>query len=388
MRCILVHYHELALKGRNRPFFEQRLVRNLRAALKDLRGVRIEPLTGRIRIDLPDHAEWDTIKSRISRVFGVANFLLAHSVPRNLESLKQAVGDAVAGLSFMTFRITTKRADKRFPLTSIEVNRQLGAHICALTGKRVSLDDPDLTIHVEVLDREAFYSVQREPGPGGLPVGISGKVASLISGGIDSPVAAYRMMKRGCRALFIHFHGRPYVSRASEEKVREIVEHLTRHQFYSRLYLVAFGEIQRQIVLGAPAPYRVVLYRRMMLRIAEELAYKEGCWGLVTGDSLGQVASQTPENLSVVEEAARLPVLRPLIGMDKIEITEEAQRIGTFETSIEPDQDCCRLFVPAHPSTKTDLNTIRKIEAGFDLGGLVKQGLERAEMAEFAFPGQ
>lgn len=388
MRCILVHYHELALKGRNRPFFEQRLVRNLRAALKDLRGVRIEPLTGRIRIDLPDHAEWDTIKSRISRVFGVANFSLAHSVPRNLESLKQAVGDAVAGLSFMTFRITTKRADKRFPLTSIEVNRQLGAHICALTGKRVSLDDPDLTIHVEVLDREAFYSVQREPGPGGLPVGISGKVASLISGGIDSPVAAYRMMKRGCRALFIHFHGRPYVSRASEEKVREIVEHLTRHQFYSRLYLVAFGEIQRQIVLGAPAPYRVVLYRRMMLRIAEELAYKEGCWGLVTGDSLGQVASQTPENLSVVEEAARLPVLRPLIGMDKIEITEEAQRIGTFETSIEPDQDCCRLFVPAHPSTKTDLNTIRKIEAGFDLGGLMKQGLERAEMAEFAFPGQ
>lgn len=388
MRCVIVHYHELALKGRNRPFFEQRLVRNLRAALKDLRGVRIEPLTGRIRIDLPDHAEWDTIKSRISRVFGVANFSLAHSVPRNLESLKQAVGDAVAGLSFMTFRITTKRADKRFPLTSIEVNRQLGAHICALTGKRVSLDNPDLTIHVEVLDREAFYSVQREPGPGGLPVGISGKVASLISGGIDSPVAAYRMMKRGCRALFIHFHGRPYVSRASEEKVREIVEHLTRHQFYSRLYLVAFGEIQRQIVLGAPAPYRVVLYRRMMLRIAEELAYKEGCWGLVTGDSLGQVASQTPENLSVVEEAARLPVLRPLIGMDKIEITEEAQRIGTFETSIEPDQDCCRLFVPAHPSTKTDLNTIRKIEAGFDLGGLVKQGLERAEMAEFAFPGQ
>lgn len=388
MRCILVHYHELALKGRNRPFFEQRLVRNLRAALKDLRGVRIEPLTGRIRIDLPDHAEWDTIKSRISRVFGVANFSLAHSVPRNLESLKQAVGDAVAGLSFMTFRITTKRADKRFPLTSIEINRQLGAHICALTGKRVSLDDADLTIHVEVLDREAFYSVQREPGPGGLPVGISGKVASLISGGIDSPVAAYRMMKRGCRALFIHFHGRPYVSRASEEKVREIVEHLTRHQFYSRLYLVAFGEIQRQIVLGAPAPYRVVLYRRMMLRIAEELAYKEGCWGLVTGDSLGQVASQTPENLSVVEEAARLPVLRPLIGMDKIEITEEAQRIGTFETSIEPDQDCCRLFVPAHPSTKTDLNTIRKIEAGFDLGGLMKQGLERAEMAEFAFPGQ
>jgi len=388
MRCVIVHYHELALKGRNRPFFEQRLVRNLRSMLKDLTGVQIVPLTGRIRIDLPEESGWDTIKSRLARVFGVANFSLAYSVPRNLDTLKEAVGTAVAGLEFKTFRVSTKRADKRFPLTSVEVNRELGAHVCTLTGKRVSLDDPDLTIRVEVLERDAFYSVQREQGPGGLPVGISGKVASLISGGIDSPVAAYRMMKRGCRATFIHFHGRPFVSRASEEKVREIVEHLTPHQSYSRLYSVAFGEIQRQIVLAAPAPYRVVLYRRMMLRIAEELARKEGCWALVTGDSLGQVASQTPENLSVVEEAARLPVLRPLIGMDKIEITEEAQRIGTFQTSIEPDQDCCRLFVPPHPSTRADLDTIRKIEAALDIGGLTKQGLDRAEMAEFTFPRQ
>jgi tRNA uracil 4-sulfurtransferase len=211
-------------------------------------------------------------------------------------------------------------------------------------------------------------------------------VACLLSGGIDSPVAAYRMMKRGCRALFVHFHGRPFVSRASEEKVRDLVKLLTQYQLFSRLYLVPFGEIQRAIVLTAPAAYRVVLYRRMMLRIAEELARKERCWALVTGDSLGQVASQTPQNLATVEEAAQLPILRPLIGMDKIEITEQAQRLGSFETSIEPDQDCCRLFVPTHPSTRAGLDQVKKIEQGLDLGTLVKQGLEGAEFADFTFP--
>ena len=393
MRCAIVHYHELALKGRNRPFFEHRLVRNLRLTLKDLGIRQVDPLQGRIRVALPDDTPWETVKDRLARVFGIANFSLAHSVALdltnpNLETLKAAVGEAVRGLTFNTFRVTTKRADKRFPMTSLDVDRAIGAHICALTGKRVSLGNPDLTVHIEMLAKETYYSVQKEAGPGGLPVGISGKVACLISGGIDSPVAALRMMKRGCQAAFVHFHGRPYVSRASEEKVREIVQLLTQYQLYSRLYLIPFGEIQRQIVLGSPAAFRVVLYRRMMLRIAEELARRERCWGLVTGDSLGQVASQTPENLAVVEEAAQLPVLRPLIGMDKIEITDQAQRIGTFETSIEPDQDCCKLFVPPHPSTRTSLDQIRKIEHGFHLGALVKQGLEQAELAEFKFPGQ
>ena len=394
MRCAIVHYHELALKGRNRPFFEARLVRNLRQVLRDLSVTQVESLPGRIRISLPNETPWKLVKTRLARIFGIANFSLAQSVPLEkdahalLDALKSAIGDAVRELPFTTFRVTTKRADKRFPMTSMDVDREVGAHLCRLTGKRVSLDNPDLTVHIELLARDAYYSTQREAGPGGLPVGISGKVACLLSGGIDSPVAAQRMMKRGCKAVFVHFHGRPYVSRASEEKVREIVQLLTQYQLYSRLYLIPFGDIQRQIVLGAPAAFRVVLYRRMMLRIAEELARRERCWALVTGDSLGQVASQTPENLGVVEEAAQLPVLRPLIGMDKIEITEQAQRIGTFETSIEPDQDCCKLFVPAHPSTKTHLDQIRKAERGFDLDALVKQGLEGAELAEFRFPAQ
>lgn len=391
MRCAIIHYHELALKGRNRPYFEQRLVRNLRLSLKDLGIRQVEALPGRIRVTLPEAASWPQVKDRLARVFGIAHFAQGRSVPLtitrpDLDAVKAAVGEAVQAHEFATFRVSTKRADKRFPLTSMDVDRQIGEHVRQLTGKRVSLDEPELTIAIELLARDAYVSTKKEPGPGGLPTGISGKVACLISGGIDSPVAAYRMMKRGCRAVFIHFHGRPFVSRASEEKVREIVQELTAYQHYARLYSVSFGEIKRQIVLGAPAPLRVVLYRRLMLRIAEELARRNRCWALVTGDSLGQVASQTAENLTVVEEAAQLPILRPLIGMDKIEITEQAQRIGTFETSIEPDQDCCRLFVPPHPSTKAGLDQIRKVERNFDLDGLVKQGLERAELAEFYFP--
>jgi thiamine biosynthesis protein ThiI len=392
MRCVIVHYHELALKGRNRPYFEHRLARHIRLALRDLGTCLVEPLPGRIRITLADDTPWDAVKRRLSKVFGIANFLLAHSVPLDqagsLDALQTAVGEAVQNLSFSTFRVSTKRADKRFPLTSVDVDRAIGAHLCAVTGKRVNLGHPDLTVHIELLSTEAYYSVQREAGPGGLPVGISGKVACLISGGIDSPVAAHRLMKRGCKAVFVHFQGRPYVTRASEEKVREIVQLLTEYQLYSRLYLVPFGEIQRQIVLGTPAAFRVILYRRMMLRIAEEVARRERCWALVTGDSLGQVASQTPENLSVVEEAAQLPVLRPLIGLDKSEITQESQRLGTFETSIEPDQDCCRLFVPPHPATRANLDHIRKIERGLDLSALVKQGLEGVELAEYHFPTQ
>jgi thiamine biosynthesis protein ThiI len=391
MRCIIVHYHELALKGRNRPYFENRLVRHIRLALKGLSIARVEPLQGRIRVVLKDEARWEPIKERLARVFGIANFSLNHGVTvdlhkPNLESLKAAAGEVIRGVSFSTFRISTRRADKRFPLTSMDVDRAIGAHIGVLTGKKVNLSDPDLTIHIEMMARQSYVAAGKEPGPGGMPTGVSGKVACLLSGGIDSPVATYRMLKRGCKATFVHFHGRPFVTRASEEKVREIAELLTRYQLYSRLYLVPFGEIQRQIVLGAPAPFRVVLYRRMMIRIAEELARRDKCWALVTGDSLGQVASQTPENLSVVEEAAQLPILRPLIGMDKIEITEQAQRIGTFETSIEPDQDCCKLFVPPHPSTKTSLDHIRKVERGLEIDTLVKQGIEKVELAEFVYP--
>ena len=392
MRCAIIHYHELALKGRNRPFFEQRLARNIRSAVRDVGGKQVDTLQGRIRVILQPDASWPLVRERLARVFGIANFSLAQSAPfdddttRLLDPLKSAIGEAIQDVAFATFRVSAKRSDKRLPMTSMDVEREIGAHVCQLTGKAVDLRQPDVTIHIETLIKDAYYFLHREEGAGGLPIGTSGKVACLLSGGIDSPVAAYRLMKRGCPAVFIHFHGRPYVSRASEEKVRELAELLTRYQSNSRLYLVPFGDIQRQIVLGAPSAFRIVLYRRMMIRIAEELARRERCWALVTGDSLGQVASQTAENISVVEEASGLPILRPLIGMDKLEITQQAQKIGTFQTSIEPDEDCCRLFVPPHPSTRTELDHIHKIERGFDLIALVKQGLDKVELADLTFP--
>ena len=391
MRCVIIHYHELALKGRNRDFFEQRLLNNIRTALKDLGITRIESLRGRIRVVLPEEIPEQIVIERLSHVFGVANFSLAHAVPLNLskpnlDELARGIGVAVGQRSFETFRVTAKRADKRLTLTSMDVEKAVGKYLCDLTGKKVKLTDPDLTVYIELLAKDAYYSLEKIPGPGGMPVGVSGKVACLISGGIDSPVAAYRMMKRGCNAVFVHFSGRPLVSRASEEKVHELVHQLTAHQYHSRLYIVPFGEIQREIVAQAPPPYRIVLYRRLMVRIAGDVAQREQCWGLVTGDSLGQVASQTPENLSVIEEAAELPILRPLIGMDKLEITDQAQQIGTFTTSIEPDQDCCSLFTPPHPSTKTRIDDIRRVERGFDIGALVKQGIDKAELSEFTFP--
>ena len=386
MYYVIAHYHELALKGRNRPFLVDRLVRNIREAFRDISHCHVESLAGRIRISLQDPGQWATIKSRLDATFGLANFAPAQYVSSDLDTMTAAICETVQGLSFHTFRVTTKRADKSYPLTSMEVDRHVGAAVVEQTGVHVSLKNPELTIFIEILGAGAYYYCERFPGAGGLPVGMSGKVACLLSGGIDSPVAAYRMMKRGCRALFIHFHGHPFVTRASAEKAEELAQRLTRHQYYSRLYLVPFGDIQRQIVLSAPAPLRIVLYRRLMVRIAEELGRSNKCWALVTGDSLGQVASQTAGNITVIDEATTLPFLRPLIGMDKAEITEQAQKIGTYETSIEPDQDCCRLFMPPNPATQAKLEDVRRAESRLDVYGLVKQALEKVELREFKFP--
>ena len=391
MHCAIVHYHELALKGRNRDFFEQRLVRNIRLALNDLKIKRVESLQGRIRVTIPDQVSPELVVERLRRTCGISNFLLTESVPLDLHApdltvLKQVAERQLAQQTFSSFRVTAKRADKRLPLTSMEVERDVGGYLFDVTGKAVKLKQPDLTLYIELLTHEAHVSARKIQGPGGMPVGTSGKVACLISGGIDSPVAAYRMMKRGCKAVFVHFSGRPLVSRASEEKVQELVQLLTTYQYHSKLYIVPFGPIQQEIVANAPAAFRVVLYRRIMVRIAQELARREGCWALVTGDSLGQVASQTAENLSVVEEAAELPMLRPLIGMDKIEITEQAQQVGSFTISIEPDQDCCKLFVPLHPSTRTRLEDILRIERGLEISAFVKQGVDTAELSTLTFP--
>ena len=250
----------------------------------------------------------------------------------------------------------------------------------------MDLDHADLVIHVELLTDTAFYFFGKERGSGGLPTGTAGRVACLLSGGIDSPVAAHRMMKRGCEVTFVHFHSYPILSRASQEKARELVQLLTTWQQRSKLYLVAFGDIQQQVVLSVPGPMRVIVYRRLMLRIAERIGRLRRVQALVTGDVVGQVASQTLENLAVVGSVATLPLFRPLIGMDKDEITAEAQRIGTYPISIIPDQDCCTLFTPRNPQTRARLAAIEAAEQALPINDLVERAVAEAAIEDFEFP--
>ena len=386
MKSLIVHYHEIALKGGNRPWFIKQLVQNLRNATSDLGITKVRALMGRIEIVLGPTSSWDLVRKRVSRVFGVANFALARRAPRDLEDLSASIISELKGREPSSFRVTARRADKSYPLKSPELERQVGGRIKQTYGWKVDLSNPELVVHIEILATEAFYSLDKHPGPGGLPSGTSGRVICLLSGGIDSPVAAYRLMKRGCRVWFVHFHSYPLLSHASQEKVHEIAELLTRYQLTSRLYVVAFGEIQRQVVLTAPPALRVVLYRRLMMRIAERLARKFKAGALVTGESLGQVASQTLENLAVINTTVSLPVLRPLVGSDKEEISNEARAIGTYEISIIPDQDCCQLFTPRKPATKAKLKAVELAEADLQVDEMVETAVVNSKREDFNFP--
>jgi len=386
MDSVLIRYHEIALKKGNRQYFTELLKRNLLAAVKDLGPKEVRSLSARLLLTFKKDIDAEITIQRIRTVFGVANFSLVERTARDIGALRTRILESLNGTQFESFRIETQRGDKTFPLTSPEINRQLGAAVKEKSGARVDLMNAEFTVTVEILPRDAFFGFNKIAGAGGLPVGASGRLIALISGGIDSPVAAYRMMQRGCRVIFVHFHSAPYQDNTSQEKVRQLITTLTRHQFLSRLYLVPFGEIQRQIVASVARPLRVVLYRRMMLRIAETIARKEKAKALVTGESLGQVASQTLDNIVVVQQAARLPILRPLVGMDKQEIIDQARRIGTFEISAIPDQDCCQLFVPKHPATKARFADVEDDESKFAVNELVRYGVENATEEEFIFP--
>ena len=383
---VLVHYHELGLKRGNRPLFLRHLGRNLRRAISDLGPVSLRQVSGRLLLELDEHPAPAAVRDRVRRVCGVASAALAYRVASTVDAMKAAVAELVDGRSFASFRISARRAFKTYPLTSVELNRQLGAFVLERVAARVDLRRPELEIHVEVMPAETFVYVDPEPGPGGLPVGASGTVAALLSGGIDSPVAAWRMMKRGCRVVFVHFHSVPYLPPTSQAKARALVERLTEWQYESTLAFVPFGEIQREVVLTVPPPARVVIYRRLMVRIAEALARKHGAIALATGESLGQVASQTLSNIARIDEAATMPILRPLIGMDKLEITDEARRLGTFEISIEPDADCCTLFVPKHPATRMSEHEVAAVEARLEIPRLVAGGCDGASVEAFTFP--
>lgn len=386
MRSIIVHYQEIALKGNNRPWFVSRLARNLRTATKGTGVKEVRVLMGRIEMLMHEDADWRAVRDRVSNVFGIANFSHARSAPLDVDAIATQILEDLGERAVSTFRVSARRADKRFPLTSPELEREVGGRIKEARGWTVNLSKPELTIHVEALTEEAFYYFDKQPGAGGLPSGTSGRVACLLSGGIDSPVAAWRLMRRGCRVTFVHFHSYPILSRASQEKARELVALLTKFQYDSRLYLVPFGEIQQRVVLAVAPPLRVVIYRRLMMRIAEAIGHRNRAQALVTGEVVGQVASQTLENLSSINDVVQLPVLRPLVGLDKDEITAEAQRLGTYPISIIPDQDCCTLFTPRHPATKARRADVERAEAGLPIEDIVNGALEAAIVEEFHFP--
>jgi thiamine biosynthesis protein ThiI len=386
MKSIIVHYQEIALKGKNRPWFVARLVRNLRRAMSDLDVTAVRALMGRIEVVLGPHAEWPVVRERLERVFGVGNFARAGRAPLDVDAIAGAILEDLGDTRVETFRVSARRADKRFPLTSPQVEREVGGRIKEARGWTVNLGAPQLTIHVEALSDEAFYYFGKNKGAGGLPVGASGRIVCLLSGGIDSPVAAWRMMRRGCRVLFVHFHSYPVLSKASQEKVRELVALLTRYQYDSRLWLVPFADVQQQVILTVPPPLRVVIYRRLMMRIAEDVARRHRARALVTGEVVGQVASQTLENMNRINEVVQLPVLRPLVGMDKEEITGEAQRLGTYPISIIPDQDCCTLFTPRHPATAARRDDAERAEATLPAADMIARAIAGAVVEEFAFP--
>lgn len=363
---VIATVHEVALKGGNRGWFERTLVHNVRAALKGLPVAEVT-IPARVVIRFSQPVAWHEVRGRLETVFGINGIMPVERAGTTYDQLERFVAEHVAEFAGETFAVRCKRSDKRFPMTSEEVNRRLGAVINELTGMAVNLSNPDVTVHVIVQGDGLYVYKDHYAGPGGLPAGTSGRVLVLMSGGIDSPVAAYLAMKRGTRAHYVHFHSAPYTSDASVEKVERLVRLLTRHQGSSRLAVVPFGDCQREIVSSCPERLRVVIYRRMMLRTAERIARRWRCEALVTGESLNQVASQTLENMAAIDRVAHMPVLRPLVGMDKQEIIALAERAGTFDLSILPHQDSCSFLQPLHPATKTSAAACDEAEAGLDV---------------------
>jgi len=380
---ILLRIGEIFLKGKNRGSFFRQLVRNTRAMVADLPGVRVEPMYLRLVVRHPPELRRVCLE-RLGRLFGVSSLSPAVAVDRSVEAFAAAaIARAQALPAGASFKIDTTRRDKSFPLISPEVSRQVGAAVVAATGRRVDVHTPDHVIEVDIDAAGCHVFGETVPGPGGLAIGSSGEVLSLLSGGIDSPVASWYAMRRGCRLQAVYFHAFPYTGDKSKEKVLELAGLLARWQGKVAVHVVHFTEVQKRL-REQSGDLAVVLYRRMMMRAASRIAVAQRALALVTGENLGQVASQTLENLAAIEDAASLPVLRPLIGFDKQEIIAEARRIGTYDTSILPYQDCCALFVPAHPTTRARLDDVVAAEAGLDLDAMADElaaGAERIVVA-------
>ena len=374
---LMVRYGEIFLKGLNRPYFIRSLVRKIRYALRGL-GTRVWVHDGRILVDGIEDME--TVTDRVTRVFGVHSVCPAVEMPKeDFDALCAQAVRMTAGLSG-TFRVNARRSDKRYPMTSPAINAEMGGRILeANPGLKVDLHTPEHVMNVEIRD-QAYLYVRVIPGVGGMPVGTNGNATLLLSGGIDSPVAGWMVAKRGVQINAVHFHSYPYTSEQAREKVLDLARKLSFSCCGIKVFVVPFTEIQMAIHEKCPEEYTTLIMRRYMMRIAERIARQEGCEALITGESIGQVASQTMQALGTTDAVAEMPVFRPLIGFDKSEIIEVARKIGTLEISSLPFEDCCTVFTPRHPATKPKMEKILEGESRLDGEKMIRRALEGTEM--------
>ena len=390
-RVLILHYHEIWLKGGNKRYFMSRLIAAIKAAVADLPLESLEQISERLILTAADHATLDAMAERLQRVFGLAYIALAQTVPAEIGEITRVARETTLSKQPASFAVRAKIAHTDFPMGSMEVERDVGREILTALragnpNARVNLTKPEATCTIEVIPGCALVYVDRIEGAGGLPAATAGRLVTLLSGGFDSAVAAYKMMRRGVHVSFVHFYAPPSPTHDSSRPVAEqIVRVLTPYQFTSRLYRIPFDAIQRRIVAAAPERFRVLLYRRTMARIASEIARSERALGLVTGDSVSQVASQTLHNLAALDRGLTLPLYRPLAGDDKEEILRWARRIGTYSISCEPFEDCCPRFMPRSPAIFSKAEELDEAEAGFGVDELVTLGLEGATVVDFKF---
>lgn len=386
-RAALVHYHEIGLKGRNRANFECRLRDNISSVVGSLTTYPVARISSRLLVRCDDLEAIDPLVATIARIPGVSSVSPVYVTSRESDQMNRAALLALHEVpDAKSFAVGARRSNTDHPVSSMEMNRQIGQYLVDQTGLRVDLGTPDVTCWVEVVGGDAYVYSRKVPGIGGLPVGTAGKVVALLSAGIDSPVATWRLMRRGAVAVGVHFSGRPQTNDLSERLVGELGEVLERTGGLGRIYFVPFGDLQKEISLAAPPDLRVLLYRRLMVRVAERVAALENAKALVTGESLGQVASQTLENIQAVDDVATLPVLRPLIGNDKLEIIAEARVIGTYELSTQDHTDCCTLFMPRSPETHATVQQVRAGEVDLDLDRMVSDAMSQLSYRDYACP--
>lgn len=384
---IICHYAEIGLKGKNRNFFEKKLADNIKRTIERLGfNINITMASGSVIVDLKNVSNEDqnVIKKHLSLIPGIHHFSFAISVDPDIETLKEESFNLLNSEDFGSFKIDTKRSDKSYPMGSMDVSKEVGAFVFNELNKEVKMDNPDVILFIEIIrekrgETRAFIFKEKVKGIGGLPVGSSSKALSLMSGGIDSPVASFLTMKRGVKNEFIHFHSYPFTGKESINKVKDIIKIINRVQFDSIIHWVPFAEAQKEIITSVPAPLRIVMYRRFMMRISSKIAHKKNIPALITGDSIGQVGSQTLENILAVSQVTNLPILRPLSGMDKEEIIDIAKNIDTFDISIRPCEDTCSRFMPDNPTTKADLDNIRSAEEKLDIDRIVEECISQIE---------